>query len=98
MRCGLALKYEASRGAAAGGHPFGPRAIAPHPSVPLPLPGFTARALGELRCEVARHVRSPGRLHARSLGFAHPADGRWFEITSEYPPELQHALDVLHRQ
>ena len=37
-------------------------------------------------------------LHARSLGFAHPADGRWFEITSEYPPELQHALDVLHRQ
>jgi 23S rRNA pseudouridine1911/1915/1917 synthase len=37
-------------------------------------------------------------LHARSLGFAHPADGRWIEITSEYPAELQHALDVLHRQ
>ena len=37
-------------------------------------------------------------LHARSLGFAHPADGRWVEITSEYPAELQHALDVLHRQ
>lgn len=36
-------------------------------------------------------------LHARSLGFAHPADGRWMEITSEYPPDLAHALDVLRQ-
>jgi 23S rRNA pseudouridine1911/1915/1917 synthase len=34
-------------------------------------------------------------LHARSLAFAHPADGRWIEITSPYPTDLQHALDVL---
>ena len=34
-------------------------------------------------------------LHARSLAFAHPADGRSMEITSPYPPDLQHALDVL---
>lgn len=34
-------------------------------------------------------------LHARSLGFAHPDDGRWVEFTSEYPGDLQHALDVL---
>jgi 23S rRNA pseudouridine1911/1915/1917 synthase len=34
-------------------------------------------------------------LHARSLAFAHPADGRRIEITSPYPPDLQHALDVL---
>lgn len=34
-------------------------------------------------------------LHAVSLGFTHPADGRWVEITSEYPADLQHALDVL---
>ena len=34
-------------------------------------------------------------LHARSLAFAHPADGRWIEITSPYPEDLQHALDVL---
>ncbi len=34
-------------------------------------------------------------LHARSLAFAHPADGRWMEITSPYPADLQHALDVL---
>jgi 23S rRNA pseudouridine1911/1915/1917 synthase len=34
-------------------------------------------------------------LHARSLGFAHPVDGRWMEITSEYPDDLRHALDVL---
>ena len=34
-------------------------------------------------------------LHARALGVAHPADGRGVEITSEYPADLQHALDVL---
>jgi 23S rRNA pseudouridine1911/1915/1917 synthase len=36
-------------------------------------------------------------LHARSLAFAHPADGRWIEITSPYPDDLQHALDVLRQ-
>ncbi|AEG82013.1 MULTISPECIES: RluA family pseudouridine synthase [Corynebacterium] len=34
-------------------------------------------------------------LHAVSLGFHHPADGRWMEITSPYSDDLQHALDVL---
>ncbi|SIL84614.1 Probable pseudouridine synthase RluD [Mycobacteroides abscessus subsp. abscessus] len=34
-------------------------------------------------------------LHAKSLAFAHPGDGRWIEITSEYPEDLAHALDVL---
>lgn len=34
-------------------------------------------------------------LHARSLAFAHPVDGRRMEITSPYPSDLQHALDVL---
>lgn len=37
-------------------------------------------------------------LHAVSLGFHHPADGRWMEITSPYPDDLQHALDVLRDQ
>ncbi|WP_051483573.1 RluA family pseudouridine synthase [Corynebacterium vitaeruminis] len=37
-------------------------------------------------------------LHAVSLGFHHPADGRWMEITSPYPPDLQHALDVLRAE
>ena len=37
-------------------------------------------------------------LHARSLAFAHPADGRRVEITSPYPADLQHALDVLRHQ
>ncbi len=36
-------------------------------------------------------------LHARSLAFAHPADGRRIEITSPYPADLSHALDVLRR-
>ncbi|GAA4442188.1 RluA family pseudouridine synthase [Actinokineospora soli] len=34
-------------------------------------------------------------LHARSLGFHHPDDGRWVEFTSEYPPDLAAALDTL---
>ncbi|AMO61652.1 ribosomal large subunit pseudouridine synthase D [Mycolicibacterium phlei] len=37
-------------------------------------------------------------LHARSLAFAHPADGRRMEITSPYPQDLQHALDVLRNE
>ena len=34
-------------------------------------------------------------LHARRLGFDHPADGRWVEFTSRYPEDLQKALDRL---
>ncbi len=34
-------------------------------------------------------------LHARSLSFAHPADGRSVTFTSEYPDDLAHALDLL---
>ncbi|SHF33238.1 RluA family pseudouridine synthase [Streptoalloteichus hindustanus] len=37
-------------------------------------------------------------LHARMLGFAHPADGRWVEFASEYPHDLQHALDLLRQE
>lgn len=37
-------------------------------------------------------------LHARSLGFAHPADGRWVQFTSSYPADLQHALGRLREQ
>lgn len=34
-------------------------------------------------------------LHAARLGFEHPADGQWVEFTSPFPPDLQHALDIL---
>jgi 23S rRNA pseudouridine1911/1915/1917 synthase len=34
-------------------------------------------------------------LHARSLGFEHPATGEWISVTSPFPEDLQHALDVL---
>ncbi|MEJ6012636.1 RluA family pseudouridine synthase [Corynebacterium sp. H127] len=34
-------------------------------------------------------------LHAVKLGFHHPADGRYMEVESPYPPDLQHALDEL---
>ncbi|MFD7653476.1 RluA family pseudouridine synthase [Actinosynnema sp. NPDC059797] len=34
-------------------------------------------------------------LHARTLGFHHPADGQWVEFTSEYPEDLANALELL---
>lgn len=34
-------------------------------------------------------------LHARTLGFAHPADGSRVEFTSDYPADLAGALDIL---
>lgn len=37
-------------------------------------------------------------LHAHSLAFAHPADGRRVEFTSPYPADLRHALDVLRAE
>jgi 23S rRNA pseudouridine1911/1915/1917 synthase len=37
-------------------------------------------------------------LHAVSLTFAHPADGREVSFISAYPPDLAHALDVLRAE
>ena len=37
-------------------------------------------------------------LHAVSLAFDHPADGRRVSFTSRYPPDLAHALDVLRAE
>jgi 23S rRNA pseudouridine1911/1915/1917 synthase len=34
-------------------------------------------------------------LHAMRLGFDHPATGEWTEVTSDYPADLAHALEVL---
>ena len=36
-------------------------------------------------------------LHARKLAFAHPASGERVEVLSEYPQDLQYALDALQR-
>ncbi|MDQ6876008.1 MAG: RluA family pseudouridine synthase [Actinomycetota bacterium] len=37
-------------------------------------------------------------LHARRLGFAHPADGRWLELESAYPDDLAGALDRIRAE
>ncbi|MDI3315729.1 MAG: RluA family pseudouridine synthase [Mycobacterium sp.] len=37
-------------------------------------------------------------LHARSLSFTHPGDGRQMRIVSPYPADLQHALEVLRAE
>ncbi len=37
-------------------------------------------------------------LHARRLGFHHPADGQWVEFTSEYPDDLARALEGLRAE
>ncbi|MCC9145047.1 MULTISPECIES: RluA family pseudouridine synthase [unclassified Arthrobacter] len=34
-------------------------------------------------------------LHARKLGFTHPATGEYVEFVSEYPQDLQYAVDAL---
>ena len=34
-------------------------------------------------------------LHARRLGFSHPRTGEWVEYVSQYPADLQFALDSL---
>ena len=75
----------------------------PHP----PDPGAFRRAAPSLRGDLTygadptlanRLGLERQWLHARSLAFAHPADGRRIEITSPYPPDLQHALDVLREE
>jgi 23S rRNA pseudouridine1911/1915/1917 synthase len=37
-------------------------------------------------------------LHAGRLAFRHPADGRWVEFRSEYPPDLARALEILRAE
>jgi 23S rRNA pseudouridine1911/1915/1917 synthase len=36
-------------------------------------------------------------LHARELGFEHPSTGQWVSFQSPFPPDLQHALDIIGR-
>jgi 23S rRNA pseudouridine1911/1915/1917 synthase len=37
-------------------------------------------------------------LHARELGFAHPATGEWVSFTSAYPADLARALQILRAE
>ncbi|GAA4025974.1 RluA family pseudouridine synthase [Allokutzneria multivorans] len=37
-------------------------------------------------------------LHARTLGFDHPADGQWVQFVSEYPADLADALEALRAE
>jgi 23S rRNA pseudouridine1911/1915/1917 synthase len=37
-------------------------------------------------------------LHAVRLGFEHPVSGQRVDITSDYPPDLAHALDLIRRE
>jgi len=37
-------------------------------------------------------------LHARQLGFHHPADGQWVTFTSEYPADLAASLEKLREE
>jgi 23S rRNA pseudouridine1911/1915/1917 synthase len=37
-------------------------------------------------------------LHARALAFEHPSTGAELRVVSPFPADLQHALDVLHRE
>ena len=37
-------------------------------------------------------------LHARELGFEHPATGEWLQVVAPLPADLAHALDVLRSE
>jgi 23S rRNA pseudouridine1911/1915/1917 synthase len=37
-------------------------------------------------------------LHAKQLGFAHPADGEWVSFESDYPDDLRHALETVRAE
>ncbi|MFI6319171.1 RluA family pseudouridine synthase [Nonomuraea sp. NPDC050556] len=37
-------------------------------------------------------------LHAVSLGFEHPSTGEWISFSTDYPEDLQHALDVVRAE
>jgi 23S rRNA pseudouridine1911/1915/1917 synthase len=37
-------------------------------------------------------------LHARTLGFHHPADNRWVQFETEFPDDLAHALKILRSE
>jgi len=34
-------------------------------------------------------------LHAKKLGLTHPSSGQWMDFETQYPEDLQHALDLL---
>ena len=34
-------------------------------------------------------------LHAKKLGLTHPSSGQWMDFETDYPDDLQHALDLL---
>ena len=37
-------------------------------------------------------------LHAKELGFTHPADGGWVSFASDYPDDLRHALETVRAE
>jgi len=37
-------------------------------------------------------------LHARMLGFAHPATGEWLEVSSDYPDDLAQAVEIVRAE
>jgi 23S rRNA pseudouridine1911/1915/1917 synthase len=67
------------------------------PVVGDPVYGGTGRARGLTDLELRKRVQQLHRqfLHARLLGFTHPATGEYMEFESPLPAELQGILDYL---
>ncbi len=62
------------------------------------IPASATLAYGADPTLAARLGLSRQWLHARRLGFAHPADGRWVEFESPYPADLAAALDAVREE
>lgn len=68
-----------------------------HPLLGDPVYGSAGRLPGLKDPQLRALVKGLGRqaLHARTLGFIHPASGEYLEFSAPLPEDMQHILDYL---
>ncbi|HEX9873690.1 MAG TPA: RluA family pseudouridine synthase [Deferrimonas sp.] len=71
-----------------------------HPIVGDPTYGNTGRSAALADTRLRQSIRALGRqaLHARILGFVHPASGEYLEFESPLPPDMQEIIDYLENK
>jgi 23S rRNA pseudouridine1911/1915/1917 synthase len=71
-----------------------------HPIVGDPTYGNSGRSAALADTRLRQSIRALGRqaLHARILGFVHPASGEYLEFESPLPPDMQEIIDYLENK
>lgn len=71
-----------------------------HPIVGDPTYGNTGRSAALADTRLRQSIRALGRqaLHARILGFIHPASGEYLEFESPLPPDMLEIIDYLENK